>query len=168
MALRSQELSYRKPTTHRDCPSKLPWNAQGLQDDDLQLDDSSDEDHVALKVVLSFASDTGFHIWSMRDIFDVFLISALFSQTVIMNGEDVVTDSHLHAQYSEGDHQLILTRLHDNWQFLIKLLRRGPTTMSVPWRWTFRKKVRLDCVNEHHLHHNYPLRSGVVDQRICR
>lgn len=66
MALQPQDLSISgRPTTHRDCPSKLPWNTQEAQDDDLQLNDSGDEDHVTLKVVLSFLLDIGCHIQRM-------------------------------------------------------------------------------------------------------
>lgn len=54
MALQPQSSSVsRRPTTHRECSSKLPWNTEDPQYDDLQFDDSSDEDHLVLKVVLS-------------------------------------------------------------------------------------------------------------------
>ncbi|KAF8587866.1 SIR2-domain-containing protein [Ramaria rubella] len=70
MAL-SPDFTSQRLTTHRDCPSKLPWNTQGSQDDDLQLDDSDDEDHLNLK-------------------------------TITMSREDVTTDQHLQAQFSEA------------------------------------------------------------------
>lgn len=66
-----------------------------------------------------------------------------------MSREDVVIDPHLQAQYSEGDHHLIINAL--TWKLIenfIKLLVYGQTTMSTPWQWMLRRKVRADFVYE--------------------